>query len=102
MFVTLNNFSPRYSDSETTFMGKLALRNRGRFYLTAAVLCLPSKEKAIERKENGAVKFSDIYIYKNSTHVLLDNFDIVSSSSNESGIESIIPIISIDRSNVEA
>lgn len=100
MFVTLNNFSPRYSDSETTFMGKLALRNRGRFYLTAAVLCLPSKEKAIERKENGAVKFSDIYI--NSTHVLLDSFDIVSSSSNESGIESIIPIISIDRSNVEA
>lgn len=80
-------------------MGKLALRNRGRFYL---ILCLPSKEKAIERKENGAVKFSDIYIYKNSTHVLLDNFDIVSSSSNESGIESIIPIISIDRSNVEA
>lgn len=43
-------------------MGKLALRNRGRFYLTAAVLCLPSKEKAIERKENRMVKFSDIYI----------------------------------------
>lgn len=101
MFVTLNNFSPRYSDSETTFMGKLALRNRGRFYLTAAVLCLPSKEKAIERKENRMVKIFR-YIYKNSTHVLLDNFDIVSSSSNESGIESIIPIISIDRSNVEA
>lgn len=82
-------------------MGKLALRNRGRFYLTAAVLCLPSKEKAIERKENRMVKIFR-YIYKNSTHVLLDNFDIVSSSSNESGIESIIPIISIDRSNVEA